>query len=165
MVAGNLAADTARERMAIDELYREVILDHHRNPRHKGRLGGDHIHAEGENPSCGDEFSLDLAVRDATVEDAAIQGQGCAISQASGSMMAEAIVGKSLDEVRHLAHQFKVMMAIVEGDSPVDPERPGAVLGDLEALQGVRKFPVRIKCADLPWATLEDALEQLDGVA
>ncbi len=149
--------------MAIDELYREVILDHHRNPRRKGRLQGDHIHAEGENPSCGDEFSLDLAVRDATVADAAIQGHGCAISQASGSMMAAAIVGKSVAEVRDLAHKFKVMMAIEEGENPVDPERPGAVLGDLEALQGVRKFPVRIKCADLPWATLENALAQLDG--
>lgn len=144
--------------MAIDELYREVILDHHRNPRRKGRLQGDHIHAEGENPSCGDEFSLDLAVRDATVADAAIQGHGCAISQASGSMMAAAIVGKSVAEVRDLAHKFKVMMAIEEGENPVDPERPGAVLGDLEALQGVRKFPVRIKCADLPWTTLAEAL-------
>ena len=146
--------------MAIQELYREVILDHYRNPRRKGSLAGDHIHAEGSNPSCGDEFSLDLAVTDGRVVDAAIQGQGCSISQASGSMMAEAIVGKSVEEVTELAHQFKLMMSIEEGESPVDPNRPGSVLGDLEALQGVRKFPVRIKCADLPWATLEDALAQ-----
>jgi nitrogen fixation NifU-like protein len=149
--------------MAIDELYREVILDHYRNPRRRGALQGEHIHADGENPSCGDEFALDLAVEEGTVVDAAIQGQGCSISQASGSMMADRIVGRSIDEVRDLTHKFKVMMSIEEGDNPVDPERPGAVLGDLEALQGVRKFPVRIKCADLPWATLETALEQVDA--
>jgi len=146
--------------VAIQELYREVILDHYRNPRRQGSLAGDHIHAEGNNPSCGDEFSLDLAVADGRIVDAAIQGQGCSISQASGSMMAEAIIGKSLEEVTELTHQFKRMMSIEEGESPIDPRRPGSVLGDLEALQGVRKFPVRIKCADLPWATLEDALAQ-----
>ena len=73
-----------------------------------------------------------------------------------------AIVGKSIADVRDLAHRFKVMMTIADGENPVDPDRPGAVLGDLEALQGVRKFPVRIKCADLPWATLENALDQVD---
>ncbi len=146
--------------MSIQELYREVILDHYRNPRRQGTLAGDHIHAEGNNPSCGDEFSLDLEVTDGHITDAAIQGQGCSISQASGSMMAEAIVGKSIEEVAELTHQFKLMMSIEEGESPVDPSRPGSVLGDLEALQGVRKFPVRIKCADLPWTTLEDALAQ-----
>ena len=146
--------------MSIQELYREVILDHYRNPRRQGSLGGDHIHAEGNNPSCGDEFSLDIAISDGRVVDAAIQGQGCSISQASGSMMAEAIVGKTLDEVIELTHRFKLMMSIEEGNSPVDPDRPGSVLGDLEALQGVRKFPVRIKCADLPWTTLEDAMAQ-----
>lgn len=149
--------------MAIQELYREVILDHYRNPRRQGSLAGDHIHAEGSNPSCGDEFSLDLAVAGGRVVDAAIQGQGCSISQASGSMMAEAIVGKSVAEVAELTHQFKLMMSIEDGESPIDPNRPGSVLGDLEALQGVRKFPVRIKCADLPWATLEDALAQYDA--
>jgi nitrogen fixation NifU-like protein len=146
--------------VSIQELYREVILDHYRNPRRQGTLGGDHIHAEGNNPSCGDEFSLDIAIADGRVVDAAIQGQGCSISQASGSMMAEASIGKTVAEVADLTHQFKLMMSIEEGDSAVDPERPGSVLGDLEALQGVRKFPVRIKCADLPWATLQDALAQ-----
>ena len=149
--------------MSIQELYREVILDHYRNPRRKGSLSGDHLHAEGQNPSCGDEFSLDLAIEGDQVVDAAIQGRGCSISQASGSMMAEAIVGRSVDNVIDLTHAFKRMMSIEEGDSPVDPDRPGAVLGDLEALQGVRKFPVRIKCADLPWTTLEDALAQRRG--
>ena len=146
--------------MAIEELYREVILDHYRNPRRRGTLTGDHIHAEGQNPSCGDEFSLDLAVENGTVIDVAMQGQGCSISQASGSMMVEAIVGKSLTEVADLTHKFKVMMSIEDGDDPVDTDRPGSVLGDLEALRGVKRFPVRIKCADLPWTTLEDALRQ-----
>lgn len=146
--------------MALDELYREVILDHYRNPRRKGSLEGDHIHAEGQNPSCGDEFSLDLRIEDDTVSDVAIQGIGCSISQASGSMMAEALMGKSLPEVSEMTENFKRMMGIVEGDNPVDSDRPGSVLGDLEALQGVRKFPVRVKCADLPWTTLENALQE-----
>ncbi len=142
----------------LDELYREVILDHYRNPRHRGSLNGPHVHAEGLNPSCGDEFALDLSVEGDTITDVAIQGQGCSISQASGSMMADAIVGRNFDEVEDMIRKFRLMMTIDEGDNPVDPERPGAVLGDLEALQGVRKFPVRIKCADLAWTTLTDAL-------
>jgi nitrogen fixation protein NifU and related proteins len=151
--------------MALDELYREVILDHYRNPRHKGSLQGPHIHAEGQNPSCGDEFSLDIAFDDGVIVDAAIQGIGCSISQASGSMMADAIVGRSVPDVEDLAAKFKLMMSIEDGDDPVDDSRPGSVLGDLEALRGVRKFPVRIKCADLPWTTLEDALAQLEGTS
>jgi nitrogen fixation NifU-like protein len=144
--------------MSIRELYRETILDHYRNPRRRGSITEPHLHAEGNNPSCGDEFSLDLVVVEGVVVDVATQGQGCSISQASGSMMADAIVGQSVAEVVGLTHKFKLMMSIEEGESPIDPDRPGAVLGDLEALQGVRRFPVRIKCADLPWTTLEDAL-------
>ena len=144
----------------LDELYREVILDHYRNPRRRGVLHGEHLHAEGVNPSCGDEFSLDIEIRDGVLVDAAMQGQGCSISQASGSMMMDTIVGKSIGDVAELTHTFKVMMSIEEGENPVDPDRPGSVLGDLEALQGVRKFPVRIKCAGLPWTTLSDALNQ-----
>ena len=145
----------------LDELYREVILDHYRNPRRRGALSGDHLHADGTNPSCGDEFSIDVVVEDGVITDAAMQGQGCSISQASGSMMMDAIVGMSVPDVEDLTRKFKVMMTIEEGEDPVDPDRPGAALGDLEALQGVRKFPVRIKCADLAWTTLEDALAQV----
>ena len=143
----------------IEELYRQVILDHYRNPRRRGKLTGPHVHAEGLNPSCGDEFFLDLLVEDGVVTDMAIDGQGCSISQASGSMMTDAILGKSVEDVRTVMSQFKLMMGIDEGEDPLDHERPGAVLGDLEALQGVRKFPVRIKCADLPWTTLSEALD------
>lgn len=142
----------------LEELYREVILDHYRNPRRKGTLAGDHVHAEGNNPSCGDEFFLDLLVEDGVVVDAAMLGQGCSISQASGSMMMDAIVGQSVDHVQDLARKFRIMMTIEEGENPVDEDRPGSVLGDLEALQGVKKFPVRIKCADLAWTTLAEAL-------
>lgn len=148
--------------MAVNDLYRDVIIDHYRNPRHRGRLDGEHVHAEGVNPSCGDEFAIDVAVVDGVIDDIATQGQGCSISQASGSMMAVAVLGKTVEEVEALAHRFKRMMAIEDGESPVDPTRPGAVLGDLEALQGVRKFPVRIRCADLPWTTLDDAIRQVD---
>lgn len=144
----------------LDELYREVILDHYRNPRKQGTLQGEHIHAEGTNPSCGDEFFLDVAITDGIITDAAMRGQGCSISQASGSMMMDKIVGMPIDEVRDTIHKFKLMMSIEEGENPVDPDLPGSILGDLEALQGVRKFPVRIKCADLAWATLSDALDQ-----
>ena len=144
----------------LEELYREVILDHYRNPRRRGSLGDGAIHAEGNNPACGDELSLDIVVEGGVVTDAAMQGQGCSISQASGSMMMDAIVGMSVDDVRDLTHRFKVMMTIEDGDDPIDPERPGSVLGDLESLQGVRQFPVRIKCADLAWATLATALDE-----
>ncbi len=148
---------------SLDELYRQVILDHYRNPRRRGSLSGPHVHAEGLNPSCGDEFSLDIQIEGGVITDAAIQGQGCSISQASGSMMTDVIVGKTVDEAREVTATFKLMMGIEEGDDPLDPERPGAVLGDLEALQGVKKFPVRIKCADLPWTTLAEALDNSEG--
>ncbi len=144
--------------MSVEELYREVILDHYRNPRHKGSLPAPDAHAEGNNPLCGDELAIDLAFDGDTVSDVAISGQGCSISQASASMMSDAIVGKSRAEIDELAHRFKRMMDIEEGDPGLDPDRPGAMLGDMEALQGVRKFPVRIKCADLPWTTLAEAL-------
>ncbi|MCH8899237.1 MAG: SUF system NifU family Fe-S cluster assembly protein [Acidobacteria bacterium] len=147
----------------LKELYRQVILDHYRNPRRRGKLSGPHVHAEGLNPSCGDEFFLDIRVEDGTVTDAAIEGQGCSISQASGSMMMDVIVGKTIDEVRGVSGKFKLMMGIDEGEDPLDHDRPGSVLGDLEALQGVRKFPVRIKCADLPWTTLAEALEGVEA--
>jgi nitrogen fixation NifU-like protein len=146
----------------LKELYRQVILDHYRSPRRRGTLSGPHVHAEGLNPSCGDEFFLDLRIEEGVITDVAINGQGCSISQASGSMMTDAIVGKTVDEVREVLGNFKLMMGIEEGDDPLDHDRPGSVLGDLEALQGVRKFPVRIKCADLAWTTLDDALEKAD---
>jgi len=145
--------------VSLDDLYREVILDHYRNPRHRGNLEHPDAHADGQNPLCGDEISLDLALDGDRITDVRLQGRGCSISQASASMMAEAIAGKTIAEVEALIHRFKAMMEIEPGDPGIDTDRPGAALGDLEALQGVRRFPVRIKCADLPWATLAEALE------
>jgi nitrogen fixation protein NifU and related proteins len=144
--------------VSLDDLYREVILDHYRNPRRRGSLEHPDAHADGQNPLCGDEISLDLALEGDRITDVRLQGRGCSISQASASMMAEAVAGRTVAEARALMHRFKAMMQIEEGESGIDATRPGAALGDLEALQGVRRFPVRIKCADLAWVTLAEAL-------
>ena len=136
----------------LDELYREIILDHYRNPRNRGSLDQPSASGEGDNPLCGDEVRVDLEIRDGRVSDVRFEAKGCSISQASASMMTEAIKGLSLEEVDALFETFKAMMY---GSDEVDVE----ALGDLEALQGVRKFPVRVKCATLPWNTLAQALE------
>ena len=147
--------------MSLNELYREVILDHYRAPRHHDHLDQPSATAEGNNPLCGDEVTVEIALDGDVITDIGAIGVGCSISQASASMMTEAVVGKDRKEVDQVVRKFKAMMTIEETEEAiVDPERPGAALGDLEALQGVRKFPVRIKCADLPWTTLEQALEQ-----
>jgi nitrogen fixation NifU-like protein len=149
-----------RSSVSLNELYREVILDHYRAPRHHDHLGNPSGTAEGKNPLCGDEVTVEVTLDGGVISEVAAIGVGCSISQASASMMSEAVTGKSLAEVEELVRKFKVMMAIEESDEEiVNPDRPGEALGDLEALQGVRKFPVRIKCADLPWITLQQALE------
>ena len=155
-----VAASIVAQAMALEELYRDVILDHYRNPRNRGELDNATAHADGNNPLCGDEIHLDLLVTDGVVADVAVTGQGCSISQSSASMMTEAIKGKPVAEIEGLTAKFKAMMDIDHDvDAGLDPERPGSVMGDLEALQGVRKFPVRIKCAALAWTTLEQALD------
>lgn len=147
--------------MSLEELYREVILDHYRNPRNKEPLDRVDASAEGNNPLCGDEVTISVSLDGDTVTAISVVGQGCSISQASASMMSQAIVGKTEKEIAEMTDSFKKMMGVIETDEVViDEERPGATLGDLEALQGVRKFPVRIKCADLAWTTLEEALHQ-----
>ncbi|NNE12803.1 MAG: SUF system NifU family Fe-S cluster assembly protein [Ilumatobacter sp.] len=146
----------------LEDLYREIILDHYRTPRNRGELPVPPArHAEGHNPLCGDEITvyLDVAEHDgaAVVDDVKVSGQGCSISQSSASMMSAAVKGKSVDEVRALVRKFKGMMSIeTDGD---DDQVDEVTLGDLEALQGVVKFPVRIKCATLAWNTLVEALE------
>jgi nitrogen fixation NifU-like protein len=147
--------------MALEELYREVILDHYRNPRNQGHLDSPDAKAQGVNPLCGDEINIEVSFSDGVVSDVAIDGQGCSISQSSASMMTEAIKGKTRDEIDELVKRFRAMMSLDEGEDPgLDPERPGAVLGDIEALQGVRKYPVRIKCASLGWNTLMEAFQE-----
>ena len=145
--------------MALEELYREVILDHYRNPRNKGHLDSPDASAQGVNPLCGDEVNIELNFDGDVVTDVAVEGQGCSISQASSSMMTDAIKGKTRAEIAEMVSKFRNMMSIEEGeDIGLDPDRPGAVLGDIEALQGVRQYPVRIKCASLGWNTLLEAL-------
>ena len=146
--------------MALEELYRDVILDHYRNPRNKGHLDEPDASAQGVNPLCGDEITIDLKFDGDVVSDVAVIGQGCSISQSSASMMTEAIKGKTRAEIEELVGKFRQMMSLDESDDPgLDPDRPGSVLGDIEALQGVRQYPVRIKCASLGWNTLLEALE------
>ncbi len=145
--------------MALEDLYREVILDHYRNPRNRGHLADPDATAQGVNPLCGDEVTIELRFEGDTVAEVGVEGQGCSISQASASMMTEAVRGKTRDEIAEMVAKFRQMMSIDEADDiGLDPDRPGSVLGDIEALQGVRQYPVRIKCASLGWNTLLEAL-------
>jgi nitrogen fixation NifU-like protein len=139
----------------LDDLYRELILDHYRHPRHKGSLDEASARAEGYNPLCGDEIAVDVEVEDGVIKAVAFRGRGCSISQASGSMMTESVIGRTKDEALQLLASFKRMM--MEPEKDLDPE-----LGDLEAFQGVAKFPVRVKCATLAWHVLEEGLEKAD---
>jgi len=148
--------DFRKQEAELDDLYRDIILDHYRNPRHKGHLAAPTASHEGLNPLCGDEVMIEVQLEDGRLADVAYTGSGCSISQSSASMMTEAIAGKSVDAVRHLIGEFTAMM---RGSDEADPEE----MGDLEALTGVRKFPVRIKCATLAWHTLDEALKTASG--
>jgi len=144
----------------LEDLYREIILDHHRNPRNRGELPPPAPHAVGHNPLCGDEIEVFLQVEGGVITDIKVGGQGCSISQSSASMMSQAIKSKPVAEVQALVRRFKGMMSIPDQDgNDIEPD-PAVKLGDLEALQGVVKYPVRIKCAILGWNTLLEALEQ-----
>ncbi|HEV7887902.1 MAG TPA: SUF system NifU family Fe-S cluster assembly protein [Acidimicrobiales bacterium] len=165
----------------LEDLYREIILDHYRNPRNRGELPTPPARrVEGFNPLCGDEIVVFIDVEDGRVADLRIGGQGCSISQSSASMMSSAVKGRSVDEARALIRAFKGMMSIHEhrldgadgtdasdGDGSEDEAaaEPGVKLGDLEALQGVVKFPVRIKCATLSWNTLQQGLDEAEAGA
>ena len=145
----------------LEDLYREIILDHYRTPRNRGTLESPPaVHTIGHNPLCGDEIEVYLVVDgegdDAVVHDVKIGGQGCSISQSSASMMTQAVIGKPVAEARAVVRRFKSMMGIDVDSQPGDDD---VALGDLEALQGVVKFPVRIKCAVLGWNTLAEALD------
>jgi nitrogen fixation NifU-like protein len=157
----------------LEDLYREIILDHYRSPRNRGELPVPPARRyEGFNPLCGDEIVVFLDIGDdGVVQDVRISGQGCSISQSSASMMSAAVKGKTLAEARALLRAFKAMMSIHEQrldgdgqvvDEPVEPD-PEVKLGDLEALQGVVKFPVRIKCATLSWNTLQQGLDEAEA--
>jgi nitrogen fixation protein NifU and related proteins len=162
----------------LEDLYREIILDHYRSPRNRGELPSPPAHRiEGFNPLCGDEVVVFLHVDDGVVGDIRITGQGCSISQSSASLMSAAVKGKSVDEARDLIRTFKSMMSIheskLDGDSASGSDLSSedldilsvdrGALGELAALQGVVKFPVRIKCATLSWNALAQGLDEIEG--
>jgi nitrogen fixation NifU-like protein len=156
----------------LEDLYREIILDHYRSPRNRGELPSPPAHrVEGFNPLCGDEIVVYVDVDDpakgdaAIVTDIRIGGQGCSISQSSASMMSAAVKGRTVGEIHDLTRAFKAMMSIHEeglegGEAEVPTDASELKLGDLEALRGVVKFPVRIKCATLSWNTLAQGLDE-----
>ena len=157
----------------LEDLYREIILDHYRNPRNRGELESPPAHrVEGFNPLCGDEIVLYVDVEDGVLSDIKIAGTGCSISQSSASLMSAAVKGKPVPEVRDLIATFKGLMSIHESTLPSDGTGSGGAeaaepqaididaLGELAALQGVVKFPVRIKCATLSWNTLTQGLDE-----
>jgi nitrogen fixation NifU-like protein len=149
----------------LEDLYREVILDHYRSPRNRGELTTPPaIRVEGFNPLCGDEVVVYLMVEDGVLTDIKLTGQGCSISQSSSSLMSAAVKGKPLSQVRDTITQFKQLMTVHETslDSTSDPELLDVrSMGELAALQGVVKFPMRIKCAILAWNTLIQALDEV----
>ena len=165
----------------LEDLYREIILDHYRSPRNRGELDSPPAHrVEGFNPLCGDEVVVSMVVEDGKLADLKIGGSGCSISQSSASLMSAAVKGKPVDEVRRLISTFKGMMSIHEAalgpdnngdaDGAADTEsEPEEIdldkLGELAALQGVVKFPVRIKCATLSWNTLAQGIEEATATA
>ena len=153
----------------LEDLYREIILDHYRNPRNRGELDSPPaVRAEGFNPLCGDEVIIYVRLQDGVIDDIRFGGQGCSISQASASMMSATVKGRTTEELLRLNRAFKSMMSIEpdpDDPAPVNGNGADIKLGDLEALKGVVKFPVRIKCATLSWHTLTQALEEAQTTA
>lgn len=141
--------------MPMEELYREVILDHFRHPHHHEPVSQPDFSVKGLNPLCGDELALQVKFNtQGYIEHVGVQARGCSISTASGSMMTDVVQGKSRDEAKKMVEAMKKMMA---------GEEPAVELGDAEALAGVKKFPTRIKCALLAWTTLEEAFNEKQG--
>jgi len=142
--------------MQLDDLYRQVIMDHYSHPRNKGSIAPDALTVELKNPTCGDEITLQLLVEDERVKDVRFEGSGCSISMASASMMSEAVKGKSVMEAKRISQEFRKLMKGEEADADL--------LGDLESLGGVSKFPARIKCATLAWNALDRSAEKVGHI-
>lgn len=138
----------------LDNLYRQVIMDHYKNPRNKGSLEDGSLIVDMNNPTCGDRIHLTMKVEDGKVTDAKFDGEGCSISMASASMMTQTIIGQDMDKALKLSHIFSDM---IQGKDFEDEDMD---LGDIEALQGVSKFPARIKCATLAWKAMEKGLNE-----
>jgi nitrogen fixation protein NifU and related proteins len=143
----------------LSELYQQVILDHNKKPRNFRKLENANHSAEGYNPLCGDQLTVYLDLENDLVKDVGFEGSGCAISKASASMMTQAVKGKSKEQVENLFNEFHSM---VTGE--LNEEREDN-LGHLKIFAGVREFPVRVKCATLPWHTLHAALNKEDQVS
>lgn len=137
----------------LDTLYRQVIMDHYKNPRNKGSLEDGSLTIDMNNPTCGDRIHLTIKVEDGIVADAKFDGEGCSISMSSASMMTQAIKGKKIEDALKLSGIFSDMMLGKDYDDSIDLE-------DIEALQGVAKFPARIKCATLAWKAMEKGLKE-----
>ena len=144
----------------LSELYQQVILDHNKKPRNFRKLDTANHSAEGYNPLCGDHLTVYMDLEDDLVKDVGFEGSGCAISKASASMMTQAVKGKSREEAERLFNQFHSM---VTGD--LDEEMEENSLGNLKIFAGVREFPVRVKCATLPWHTMHAALNKQDQIS
>ena len=142
------------------ELYQTVILDHNKRPRNFRVPGDANRSAEGHNPLCGDQLTVHVTVKDGVVSDVGFEGQGCAISKASASLMTEAVKGRSVEQAREL---FGTFLALVRSDPQKEPD--DAALGKLAVFGGVREFPMRVKCATLCWHTLRSALESGETVS
>ncbi|WP_142505617.1 Fe-S cluster assembly sulfur transfer protein SufU [Melghirimyces algeriensis] len=140
--------------MSLDDLYRRVIMDHYQKPRNKGKIEDGSVTVDLNNPTCGDKISVQMRIEDGKIEEAKFLGEGCSISLASASMMTEAVKGLSVDEALLLVERFSQMM---QGEDIDTEEFP---LEDIEALQGVTKFPARIKCATLAWKALEKGAKE-----
>lgn len=140
---------------SLDDLYKEIILDHYRHPRNRGQVENPDVATRGYNPLCGDELELSLQLEGDRIADVKVMGRGCSISQASASMMTETVKGKTLADARELIAGFKGMLL----DARELSEEEYDALGDLEALEGVKRYPARIKCALLSWNTLLEALD------
>lgn len=141
--------------MSLSSLYQELILQHYRKPRNRGELDNADAEVHMNNPTCGDEILLQLRVRDDVIDAIRFQGQGCSISQAAASMMTERVQGKTVAEAERLAARFTQML---HGDEAAAKDKD---LGDLRALAGVAKFPVRVRCALLGWNALSEAQSRL----
>ena len=137
--------------MALDDIYKETILDHYKNPRNKRDLSGATASCTRNNPLCGDEITVMVREQDGTLAEVAFTGQGCSISQSSASMMTEAVTGRSVDDVQTMIKEFRGMMA-----GEIEPDEDA--FGELVALKGVVKYPIRVKCAVLAWDVLQEAL-------
>lgn len=143
----------AMDSPSIDALYHDAILDHRRNPRNQAVLDSPDASAKAVNPFCGDEVDIQIAFSNGRVSSVGVQAVGCSINQSTASMLSEAVVGKTVEEIRSLAASFEGMM---DGVSPSASD--AAAMYDLPTLSAVREYPVRIKCALLAWSAMEDAL-------